>query len=352
MTIATTNSSASCGRAGSSIAARSAPKRLAEAGPESSAVAVAKRILTEVMGFRRSLDTCAPSCVRCMEPHLSKVVERIKKNAPIAFILPAFPGKSPNPAKVLGPMPDMAERRALQFLGELCDTIEALYPPGAEIVLCSDGRVFSDAVGMKEEHVTAYQREVRAILHELSLTCISTFDLDELYDTADFQHMRRVLMKDYGRSLELLQERVRRGGKSGADKESTEAHRMYCGITRFLVEDSMFPGQTRSRTSIQKECRKRAYEVIRRSNAWSDLLAEHFGWAVRLSIHPQTCGSTKLGIKLMEGESWMTPWHGVALDTGSDGFILVKRSEAEEMGAVLLHTENGSPSHYVLPTQV
>jgi pyoverdine/dityrosine biosynthesis protein Dit1 len=124
---------------------------------------------------------------------------------------------------------------------------------------------------------------------------------------------------------------------------------MYCGITRFLFEDSIQPGQTKSRTVIQKESRAKAYEVIRRSNAWSELIAERFPKAVRLSIHPQTCGARKLGIRLIGNESWMTPWHGVAVDT-KEGFVLLKRSQAEELGAQLVYCSNGQPSHYKLMT--
>src|SRR5690606_14168433 len=101
-------------------------------------------------------------------------------------------------------------------------------------------------------------------------------------------------------------------GTCSADREDKEAHHIYCGITRFLFEDAMYPGQTRSRTAIQKDCRVRAYEVIRRSNAWSALLAQRYPDAVRLSIHPHPCGAAKLGIQLLGAECWMTPWHGVA----------------------------------------
>lgn len=123
---------------------------------------------------------------------------------------------------------------------------------------------------------------------------------------------------------------------------------MYCGITRFLVEDASFPGQTKSRSAIQKECKGKAYEVMRRSNAWSELIARRFPDAVRLSIHPQVCGSKKLGIRLVGTESWMTPWHGVAVKK-SEGFILLKRTVAESLGARLVFSANGRPSHFELP---
>lgn len=326
---------------------------LAAAKPElTTTVATATEIMKDVMQYRRSAGghahcSAENPCDECLSPHLPKVIAAIEANAPVTFVLPAFPGKSPNPNKVLGHLPDMAERRALQFLGDLCARVQRLHAPGARVILCSDGRVFSDVVGMQEEHVTQYQDAISRMIVELGLTnVIHTFNLDDLFDCTGFDDMRVALMDRHGAPLETLQEKVRRGGKEGADKESEDANRMYCGITRFLLEDAATPGQTKSKTAIQKDCRVRAYEVIRRSNAWSGLVESHFPQAVRLSIHPQTCGSRKLGIHLMHAETWLTPWHGVAMEM--DGkFILVKRSQAEAMGAAMVHLD-GRPSHFRL----
>lgn len=164
--------------------------------------------------------------------------------------------------------------------------------------------------------------------------------------------MRHELMAQYGMPLIQLQEKIKQGGnKDCEDPQLKQLHRMYCGITRFLVEDAMFPGQKRSRTSVQKTSRVRAYEVIRRSNAWSDLIENLYPDAIRLSIHPQVCGAKKLGIKLMSSESWMTPWHGVTLDT-KEGYILVKRAQAEALGARLIYSAQGRPSHYELDREI
>ena len=159
--------------------------------------------------------------------------------------------------------------------------------------------------------------------------------------------MRVRLMERHGEPIDLLKASVSRGGKiPDCSVEDKEAHRLYCGITRFLVEDAMFPGQIRSRTAIQKESRIRAYEVIQRSQAWSRLIENQFPDAVRLSIHPQSCGARKLGIRMIESDNWQTPWHGVAVDVGGR-FVLLKRSQAEALGARLV-TRFGRPSHYVL----
>lgn len=311
---------------------------------------IAKRILADVMIFRRvpaGESSCAQGCQKCASLPLQKILAAVRKNEPVTFILPAFPGKSPNPEKVLGTLPDLAEKLALKFLGTLCQRIKKIYSPGIKLILCSDGRVFSDVIGMKESNVTAYQAEIDRLIKEMELSDISTFNLDHFYKDLHFVQMREELMKNFGQSLDFLKLKIRNGASPSASPAEQESNRMYSGITRFLFEDSMHAGQTKSRSAIQKEARAKAYEVIRRSNAWSKLIFEHFPAAVRLSIHPQTCGSTKLGIRLIGDESWMTPWHGVAVES-KNGYVLLKRSEAEALGADLVYSSDGQPSHFQL----
>lgn len=315
---------------------------------------MAGRILKEFINFSRVPDintACDYSeCTKCSNIHLSKILSAVREYKAIEFVLPSFPGKSPNYEKVLGHLPDYAETLSFSFLGNLCKKIKHYYTPGIKIILCSDGRVFSDVVGMNESHVTEYQTELNKLIRELALKDISTFNLDDYYKNLSFKQMRTELMQAYGNSVEFLKYKISNGATATASSEELEANLMYKGITRFLFEDSMHVGQTKSRTKIQKESRCKAFEVIRRSNAWSQLIADHFPEAVRLSIHPQICGSKKLGIRLIHNETWMTPWHGVAVET-KDGYILLKRSQAEKLGAELVYATNGRPSYYRLNNQ-
>lgn len=315
------------------------------------ATEIANQVFQEIIKFRRTTDSgtnCANFyCEKCREPHFSKILTAIKLGQPIHFVLPAFPGKSPNPSKVLGSLPDMAEKLALEFLQDLCTRVSHLYSPGARVILCSDGRVFSDIIGMNEKDVSSYQQDLLKIIVDHELNCISMFNLEDVYDGLSYSQMRIQLLSSFGKPIEDLKQKIRNGRKSSASSDEKGANNMFCGITRFLFEDSIFPGQTMSRSAIQKNSRSNAYEVIRRSNAWSELIADRFPEAVRLSIHPQPCGSQKLGIRLIGKESWMTPWHGVAVETSS-GYILLNRLKAEALGAKLILSHSGKPSHYQL----
>lgn len=315
------------------------------------ALEIANNIFAEVLRFRRapeSQESCQNlHCQKCTVPHLPKILSAVRKNKPVTFVLPAFPGKSPNLEKVLGPMPDYAERLALGFLGALCQRVKKYYSPGINMILCSDGRVFSDVVGMKDSNVTAYQVALDNLIKEMTLSDITTFNLDNYYENHNFNQMRDELLKSHGNSLEFTKQKIRNGAHLSANSDERELNRMYRGITRFLFEDSLHAGQSKSRSALQNESRSKAYEVIRRSNAWSELIAKRFPDAVRLSIHPQICGAKKLGIRLISNEIWMTPWHGVAVET-KEGFILLKRSVAEALGAKLIYSSEGLPSYYQL----
>jgi pyoverdine/dityrosine biosynthesis protein Dit1 len=261
----------------------------------------------------------------------------VSRGIPVEFVLPAFPAKSPNTAKVLGATPDMAERLSLQFLCAICDRVRQIYQAGAKIIVCSDGRVFSDLVQIADSNVSCYQAELRAMIDSIGPSSLSLFNLDDEYPGFTHTAMRHMLMGFYGEDLELFKQQVHAGG---------EQLRLYRGITRFLVEDADTPDYQGSRAALQRECRERAYGVIQRSKAWGKLLAQRFPDAVRLSIHPQACGSAKLGIKLVEtSDNWLTPWHGTAVDVGGR-FMLMKQYEAEAMGADLVYVD-GRPSHYM-----
>lgn len=303
---------------------------------------LATGILDLVMRHRR-VPVDAPQCVLPRCPHCygqfrDRVRRAIIRNEPIQFVLPAFPGKSPNPAKVLSSKPDMAERQSLSFLHALCDRIQEIYAPGARIVLCSDGRVFNDVVGIPDGDITSYQADIDTMIVDLQADTLSTFNLDHIFSGHNFEEMRAKLMSGYAEPLETVQASVR---------SEENVKRLYLGLTRFLFEDGLRPEMKISKTALQKQCRRRAYEVIQRSRAWDVLLANYFPHAVRLSIHPQVCGSRKIGIHLMETQDeWLTAWHSVAVEINGR-YRLMKRAHVEKLGAELVY-QNGYPSHYVL----
>lgn len=272
-------------------------------------------------------------------PHMDKLLRAIRINRPLDLILPAFPAKSPNRHKTLGPLPDLAEKHALENLKTLCDDIGAIYEPGAKITVCSDGRVFADLIYIPDEDVTAYGEYLRNYAAAVHGDRFAFFNLDHAFQkNHSYDILREELLILYGESIASLYQRC---------KEEKEAKAMYLGITRFLFEDysGIEPFCSGSRTAIQKVSRLIAYRVIQRSNAWSRLLEDRFPDALRLSIHPQFRVSKKIGVYLGEtnGDDWLTPWHSVAVRRNGK-ITFCKRKDAEGCG--MLAFDEGRPSHF------
>jgi pyoverdine/dityrosine biosynthesis protein Dit1 len=283
-----------------------------------------------------AMECAAAPCPACLALHLPKVKHFIRAGRPIHALLPAFPAKSPSRRKTLGPLPDMAEELALLYLQAMCDEVRAVHAPGLRVTLCSDGHVFSDLVGVPDHDVTRYGHEVRALLACRRLASLDSFDLSEWYEGIDYAQMRRRLAADYARPRAEIEERIRR---------FDHARALFNGIHRFLFEEQADVRPELSRTQLRRECHERAYEVIRRSEAWGRLLADRFPEALRLSIHPQHPHADKIGILLgTADDAWLTPWHGVAL-RDADGWKFVKRHVAESLGARLVERA-GRPSHF------
>jgi len=272
----------------------------------------------------------------CFAPQLAQIDRFVRQGRPLLLTLPAFPCKSPNPRKVLGHLPDYGELLALRSLQRLCTDLEAVYPPGAHLLICSDGHVFADLIRVPDDHVTEYTAALAQMLATERLDRLRLFSLDDVYGGLSYDEKRRLLSDVHGQSLASLRAEVK------ADERSLA---LYRGITRFLLEDGMGPAFTGTRSALLRDSRRRAYGVIQRSRAWSALIDRHIEPSVRLSIHPQACGTAKFGIRLLDvRDTWLTPWHAVAVRDG-DEVVLMKRHAAEEIGRVV--TVDGRPSHFV-----
>ncbi|UGT68773.1 isocyanide synthase family protein [Nocardia gipuzkoensis] len=317
-------------------------RRDAPARPDHDVGSVATRILGMVFARRRSAEPGAvcdlAPCAECFAPHLTKVIRYIQLGLPVHFIIPAFPAKSRNRRKTLGHLPDMAEVLAIESLQGFCDQISAVYRPGAIVTICSDGHVFSDTLGIPDLHVDHYGDELRRVIRSTGGGSIGLYGLRDAMPEMGWDERRQRLLKEFSDGIDVLREAVR---------TEPAARRMFNGIHRFMVEDNAVLMPELSATQRRNRSKETAYEVVQRSQAWSRLMGETFPDAVRLSIHPQANHSEKIGFHLLRTQdSWLTPWHGVVLDDGTN-YTLVKRMQAEELGARLVW-RNSRPSHFVL----
>lgn len=297
-----------------------------------------EQMMAHLMHYHRQSEAAATRCagihcIHCRKYPAQKISEAIVRQKALKLILPAFPAKSANRQKTLSEKPDLGEIMSLTHLNELCLQLHGYHEPGIELIICSDGRVFNDLVAVSEADVDTYQQGIQDIIKRERLQYLSTFSLDDVYPGKDYIDMREQLIREFAESREQLLQRMR---------YNHELRYQYNGIHRFIFEDQLFLKPQLSKNQIRQSSKQTAYDVIRRSNAWSRLLASCFPEALRLSIHPQPCGSDKFGIQFLPSANrWATPWHNVLLKN-AQGWQLVKRKEAEQLGATLNH------DHYIL----
>lgn len=177
---------------------------------------ISLKILRELLQYRRRFpgdDTSiAEEERRVTQVQLPRIRAFIENEQRIEFVLPAFPTKSPNTNKVIGAVPDMAERLSLIFLNSLCQRIQLYYPPGAHIVICSDGHVFGDLIRVSDEAINHYQREIENLLHEVGATHLSVFNLGDVKGLAehtdDYDLLRQLLVEGYAESEEAIKQQL------------------------------------------------------------------------------------------------------------------------------------------------
>ena len=297
-----------------------------------------QQLLRLIMNQRRISEDAEKKCPGvacgfCSQLPRAKIQQAICDERMLTLILPAFPAKSANRQKTLSAKPDRGEIMGLTQLNQLCQNMQKIYQPGVKLIICSDGRVFNDLVLVSDADVDLYQQGIQNIIAEHRLNHLTTFNLDEVYLGHNYQNMRELLMLEFGQSLASLKQQI---------LEEPHWRYQFNGIHRFIIEDQLVLKPEQSKNKVRQQAKETAYEVMRRSNAWSELLAQYFSQSLRLSIHPQPCGSNKMGIQFISsGNRWSTPWHNVLLKD-AQGWQLIKREEAERLGATL------DEDHYVL----
>lgn len=263
-------------------------------------------------------------------PLFNRIREKINESQELVFLLPAFPAKSPSPVKTSGNLPDMGEVLALKSLQDLCEKISSLYSPGARIIICSDGRVFSEVVKVSDEEITSYQNGIQEILKTYNLNKLTIFSLDDVYTGSGFKQ-RELLLSKNAKSLEEIRNLV---------LMESDYKKLFNGLHRFLLEDELVLNTAVTKNKANQETKVRAYELLRRSDAWSMLLQNHFPDALRLSIHPYAIEHEKFGIKLIKSSNkWATPWHNVLVKM-KDHFELMHLKEAMQLQASLKFMED------------
>ncbi|EGV66439.1 hypothetical protein CANTEDRAFT_100455 [Yamadazyma tenuis ATCC 10573] len=297
----------------------------------------------------------------------TKVDFYTSKGLKIEAVLPAFPCKSSNPDKVSGYMPDKGEEMALRTLCDFASAVKKVYPPGILIWIVSDGHVFSDCIGVDDLTVNAFGFSLKELYHRINTSgeemirfcsLIDLFNLhnkpvdEEILDEIHLSHhiateidptsenCRKILMKSCDTDWGQLKEDI-----------NTPNHPrlfLFRGFSKFMEEDlKQHPTIiAASKKKSKKIVAKIAFEMIKRNDAYSNLMELIFPMHLRFSIHAHTNSGPKYGIKLLSNKHCRvinsleecsspnyddllhipTPWHNTVLKIEGDSMYYVTKT--------------------------
>ncbi|CAG8007298.1 unnamed protein product [Penicillium nalgiovense] len=263
-----------------------------------------------------------------------RVQTHIAASRAIPMVLPAFPMKSNNRMdKVLGALPDLGDELGLARLVNLCRDIKAVYPPGAVVVIVTDGICYNDLTGISDEEVWEYGNRLRKIAVEKGYACIQfhrIMNMLGLYTDA------QISKSDYVKLCGLSRAELhRRCGRPEFDidkflKSDEDYLRTYNGYDKFMKVDLKFSPVTKDCAGpkqYKKKIKSIAKEMIVRGVEYAELVRQIYPDSLRLSIHPSS-GQTKLSFPLIPQKNTfsMSPWHCSVAVTTAGEFITAHQS--------------------------
>ena len=294
---------------------------------------------------------------------------------PLEAVLPAFPCKSSNVEKVAGEMPDKGEELALSRLIQFAASVKEIYPPGIIIWIVSDGHVFSDCIAVDDSKVNRYfeaLQELYAKLKPKDANPIRFCSLPVIFNLANSNFnnnlVENVELGHYlGTEIDPQSEICRKILVTSCDTDcgklrqdiTTKGHprlALFRGFSKFMTEDlALHPNVAgMARKKFKKIVAKVAFEMIKRNDAYSNLVELMFPFHLRFSIHAHCNSGPKFGISLLSktGENQChpinsiqdhkepkntdllhipTPWHNsiVKIDD-SDVYFVIKSNKVKE----------------------
>lgn len=251
------------------------------------------------------------------------VTPHIDDGSPIEFVLPSYPFKHKNPAKVSRRSPDMAEVLCLCQLYEICHALRLVYPPGVRFVIISDGLVYRGMFGVTEHETLSYRERVKEMIEQLGFG-----DAIEVVDMNDLVGSRRELFDVVAGRLRPVFEQwwrthpedLRRASlvsASAANINTSEAvtHDLVQLATRDAVlgtsdEDVLDNLEAvRGKTALRADQAAFEFALFLYVLKEIDLVGSCFPRAVRATVHPKP---GQWGLHLVNRHTRVFPWQGVA----------------------------------------
>ncbi|KAI1816877.1 Clavaminate synthase-like protein [Poronia punctata] len=285
-----------------------------------------------------------PPSIHHAETQIRRALER---TVPIELVIPAFPFKSSNRSKkVLGPLPDEAERLSLLHLNGLCRAMRDAAGAETFLTIVSDGITYNDILGVSDEEVWRYGQQLRRMAKLNGCDNIRFARICDLVDTKSEELTETLYLDRVSEYRRLLI------AKTPPDFDVLEAivndpdiSKTYKGYKKFLMgEREDRPNRSRSQT--ERENGSIAKAMILRGKAFAEAVRAKYTDSIRLSIHP-SIDTNKVSIAMLpqDNDIVMTPWHG-AVVRGADGRVAMTHAILVPAITHDIVYDEGRPSYF------
>jgi pyoverdine/dityrosine biosynthesis protein Dit1 len=288
--------------------------------------------------FRRKDGTNKVWTEKGIDPIKSKIRKFYDAKTPIKFMLPSFPFKSNNRRdKVMGVLPDEGELLALNYFDYLMQTIENVYPYGAEFYIFIDGFLYSHIVGVSDNVAENYVSKLQTMLpkHVKMISVKSVF-----LEAKGHEKIREEFIKKYCWTIEETKEQL---------KTDEDAQIRLKRSVPFIIEELGLQLESMPREERNKKVEIATLDFIRCDVGLGKMIRENFEDYIRLSRHAQSGDSEKIGISFFAGgDKSDCPWHRMLLKKKNGSFDFINKISGENnKNYRLILTDNGESGYFV-----
>eukprot|EP01095_Lingulamoeba_sp_RSL-Kostka_P015351 TRINITY_DN7030_c0_g1_i1.p1 TRINITY_DN7030_c0_g1~~TRINITY_DN7030_c0_g1_i1.p1 ORF type:complete len:313 (-),score=91.38 TRINITY_DN7030_c0_g1_i1:52-990(-) len=242
-----------------------------------------------------------------------RISEYTNNNEQIKFFFAGFPFKSPSPEKTIGKAMDKSEEISIDFLSQWIEKFNEIYERGANLTILSDGRVYNDLLGVDNEDVDNYNKDVRQYANSIN-SKINWFSMNDIFNKNNeltFDQVRESFMGKYGVTVEELKELIK------TDPNKQKVYDVYRNSSSRDAQNK-----------TEEELNQIALTMMLRHDALNNMTKEYFESYIRLSIH-KTTNNKKYGIQLVKDVCNLTPWHSSPVLLKNNRWTIMKRIDAE-----------------------
>ena len=237
-----------------------------------------------------------------------KIKKSYNKKEQLNFIMPAFPGKSPNENSCFSYVPDYTENIAIKTINHFINEVNHIYPYGCSFTIIHDGHFFYYL------NITRSEQELNKYISDFRKKCNSKIISKTIYDLMGSDNLGdciNMFKKKY-----LSEETV-----GGLSSEILFTRKEFSEKIYGIAADSL------TNTQKKKIATKIAKESIHIKNGISNMINSIYADSIRLSVHFQKQDSGKMGFKLIPNAiNKGTPWFYVAFVSDNNKIILGKRN--------------------------